>query len=1172
VVCPACAAENREGAKFCVECGTPLALRCPACGAPHEAGQRFCAECGRALSAAAAVAAPAPAAELRTASVLFVDLVGYTALSESREAEDVRELLSRYFETARTIVGRYDGTVEKFIGDAVMAVWGAPLAREDDAERAVRAALELVDAVTAFGEEVGAPELRARAGVVTGQVASVVNPGEGLVVGDRVNTAARVQSAAEPGTVYVDEVTRQASSAAIAYADAGAHAVKGKAEPLRLWRAERVVAGAGGAQRAEGLAAPFLGRDPELRLLKELFHTAVDRRQPRLITVAGAAGVGKSRLRQEFENYADGLALEVLWHSGRCLSYGDGVAYWALAEMVRQRMGIEEDAAAEVADRKLALGLERWLVDAAEREFVGERLRALLGLAEPGLSRAELFAGWRLLFERLADHSPVVLAFEDVQWADDGLLDFVDHLLDWSAGRSIVVLAFARTELAERRPGWMGGRAGVSPIFLEPLEDRVVGELLDAMVTGLPPAVRDRIVAQAEGMALYALETVRALQDQGLLADAGGSLAVQGEIGADLAVPASLASLLTARLDALPPAERTLVKDLAVMGGSFPRSAVRAVSALPDADLDPLLAALVRKQVLAVRADPLSPDSGQYVFAQTLLRTVAYDMLSRHERKPRHLAIAAHLQATFGNDGEEIAEVIAAHLLDAYRAAAGDPDEDELRAGALAALRRGAQRAASVGAPETAARTYRTAAELAAGPAERADLLTQAANMALDAGSYESALAAYEAAGLGFEEAGDHRAALLLAAPICRTLTLQGRNTEGANRAGAALRELGADTGGGDLAALFLARGHALLFAGELAEAEPLLQRAIELAQAFELPLTLCQALTQRATVCARQGRIEEARLLYAGGAEVASRHGFRPDRARALLNSGNLRWLYDLPEAEEHSREALAVAQRLGQRGWESVSGGNLVGVLLTLGRWDEAQAIAEQMLADGDERPDRANLDARLVLLHCMRGDVAAARPHLERMVAWRETEDQEAHYMFRAAEVTVALAEDAAAPVVDDALDILQRSMPATGVAGEAVRQVFPIAAEAAPRLGLLDRAEALVALLGGLPPGHVPASLRVELAALRGRLAAARGEHAAAEADLRAAVEGARRLGQPYRLARAETAFAEWLLERNRGDEAGPLLDHAATVLQELGAAPSLDRVLRLRDERPAPIQA
>ena len=424
--------------------------------------------------------------------MLFVDLVGYTALSETRDAEDVRELLGRYFDEAKTIVGRYGGTIEKFIGDAVMAVWGTPIAREDDAERAVRAGLELVDAVVAFGGEIGAPELRARAGIVTGRVATSANPDEALVVGDRVNTASRVQAAADPGMVFVDEVTRQVTLASIAYEDAGERSVKGKSEPLRLYHALRAVAGVAGNQRAAALEAPFVGRDAELRLVKDLYHAAVDLGVARLDGVTGPAGVGKSRLGWEFSKYTDGIADTVLWHSGRSLSYGEGVAYWALAEIVRQRLGIAEDASEAEAATKLAAGVERWILDAGERRRVTTALGALIGTADPGLAREELFSGWRLFFERLSDENPVVLLFEDMQWADDGLLDFIEQLLEWSADRPIFVIAFARSELAERRPGWPVEVRGATTVRLAPLGDDSISALLEGLVTDLPAAVCSR--------------------------------------------------------------------------------------------------------------------------------------------------------------------------------------------------------------------------------------------------------------------------------------------------------------------------------------------------------------------------------------------------------------------------------------------------------------------------------------------------------------------------------------------------------------------------------------------------------------------------------------------------------------------------------------------------------
>jgi class 3 adenylate cyclase len=358
-------------------------------------------------------------------SVLFCDLVGFTPLSEARDPEAVRELLSEYFTAARTVIGRYGGVVEKFIGDAVMAVWGTPTATEGDAERAVRAGLDLVATVAQVGADAGAPGLAARAGVVTGEVAVTLGTAGQGVAGDAVNTAARVQAAAEPGQVLTDGPTRRLVEGGVGFADAGEHVLKGKAEPAHLWRAVRVLAGMGGSQRVDGLEAPLTGRDAELRTIRELFHAAAGRRVPRLVLVAGPAGVGKSRLGWEFRKYSEGLAERIWWHQGRCLSYGEGVAFWALAEMVRQRLGIAEEDPAEAAAGKLAEGLDQCITDPGEREYVGQRLGRLLGVTVAGdggaaLSRAELFAGWRLFFERLAAVQPVVLLVEDAQYADAG--------------------------------------------------------------------------------------------------------------------------------------------------------------------------------------------------------------------------------------------------------------------------------------------------------------------------------------------------------------------------------------------------------------------------------------------------------------------------------------------------------------------------------------------------------------------------------------------------------------------------------------------------------------------------------------------------------------------------------------------------------------------------------
>ncbi len=394
VLCAACGTANEAGRKFCGECGSSLATACAECGTPNAAGVKFCGECGAALTSAAAPglapsAASAPAAERRLVSVLFADLVGFTTVSEGRDAEEARELLSRYFETARTIVDRYGGTIEKFIGDAVMAVWGTPAATEDDAERAVRAALELVATI---------PELHAgleaRAGVLTGEAAVTLGAeGQGMVAGDLVNTASRIQSAAQPGTVLVGDATRGATEAAIAFEDGGVHELKGKAEPMQVWRAVRVVANRGGEGRSAGLEAPFVGRDRELRIVKDLFQASADERRAHLVLVSGSAGIGKSRLAWEFEKYIDGLTADIWWHRGRCLSYGEGVAYWALAEMVRGRARILESEDAATASAKLTASIAEHVPDEEDRDWIEPRLAHLLGLADASFERDELFAG-----------------------------------------------------------------------------------------------------------------------------------------------------------------------------------------------------------------------------------------------------------------------------------------------------------------------------------------------------------------------------------------------------------------------------------------------------------------------------------------------------------------------------------------------------------------------------------------------------------------------------------------------------------------------------------------------------------------------------------------------------------------------------------------------------------
>ncbi|HWD24845.1 MAG TPA: adenylate/guanylate cyclase domain-containing protein, partial [Acidimicrobiales bacterium] len=500
--------------RFCANCGTALAAAtCASCGAELIAGKAFCSDCGARVEAPAGertpaeptahgtlrtpVHAEAPVAERRICSVLFVDLVGFTPLAERRDPEEIRELLSKYFDRAQTIVGHYGGTVEKFIGDAVMAVWGAPIANEDDAERAVRAGLEIVASVSALGLSAGIPELAARGGVVTGEVAITIGKvGEGMVLGDTVNSASRVQSVASPGSVLVDESTWRATGGAIAYAEVGELTLKGKEEPVHAWRALRVVAQRKGVGRTEGLEPPFVGRDTDLQLIKDLLHATMREQRARLVSVTGVPGIGKSRLGWEFLKYVDGLADTVYWHQGRSPAYGDGITFWALGEMVRMRAGITESDDATDSRAKLAESVATFVSDPEERRWIEVRLAHLLGLSEdvPSGDREELFSSWRTYFERVAETGPAVMVFEDLQWADPGLVDFVESILEWSRNHAILVLTLSRPELADRRPTWGAQQRNFTSLHLDPLSTDAMRALLDGFVRDLPDDVASRVL------------------------------------------------------------------------------------------------------------------------------------------------------------------------------------------------------------------------------------------------------------------------------------------------------------------------------------------------------------------------------------------------------------------------------------------------------------------------------------------------------------------------------------------------------------------------------------------------------------------------------------------------------------------------------------------------------
>ncbi len=1149
IVCGACGAESPPGQRFCGACGTPLSLSCDSCGAENPPVNRFCGSCGALLGAEAASGSARPnlalSSERRLVSVLFADLVGFTTLSEHRDPEEVRELLSRYFDRCRTLIERYGGTVEKFIGDAVMAVWGTPVAREDDAERAVRAALSLTQAVTALGEEVGMPELRVRAGVLTGNAAVEIGAeGEGMVLGDTVNTASRLQSIAAPGTVLVDDGTRRASEAAIAYEDAGTHQVKGREQPVHAWTALRVVAGAGGARRGAGLEAPFVGREPELSAVIETGEESAHEGRARQITLVGEAGFGKSRLLWEFFKYLDGIQDVRWWLQGRCLSYGEGVAYWALAEMVRTRARIQEEEDTRTAREKLATLVAEHVPDERERRLVEPRLAHLLRLEErPDADRADLFSGWRLFFERLSQENPVVLAFEDLQWADSGLLDFIDYLLEWSADYPVFVLCLGRPELAQRRPGW-------EAISLAPLQHEQVEQLLEGLAPGLPSELVAQIAERAEGVPLYAVETIRMLQDRGLLVQEGSRYHLTGDVS-HLDVPETLHALVASRLDAVPPSERALLHDASVLGQSFSASAVAALSELSEADVTSTLDRLVIRQILGRDDDPRSPERGQYVFLQTLLRTVAYSTLSRRARKQRHLAAARHLEQAWPGEARDIVEVVASHYLDAIEAEPDAEDVEVLRSSARERLTSAGRAAASLALGAEADRYFSQAADLSVDDLERAEILDQAGRALWRSGETEAAEARLRQA-VEFNEHAGRSSGGPAAVNLATLVAAAARLEEGRQMLEQflATEPEDADPVLWARATSALAQWRTLLGQSPQ-DSESMFSEAFSILERYRDLPNLSEALGRRAVHLQVHSRFEEAEALLEHARKLSEQQDTPANTLRAMFGLAAIRIGRDeCAEALPNLLHALEIARERGDRQFERMIISECAQCQTFLGDWDAAAgSIAALLAAETDQVTLWAATDGALVA--GARGDdelleicLTVARRHLQK----GPTEDVESNgsatwILGRAALEGGDLA--AAFGTVEPLLEIEK-------ISGEIRTGLLAVATSAAIGADDQDRAGRLLKILDTLSPVQVtPVRL-----ALHSRLLADRshrdGDGAAAREHERDAVDRLRAVGAKPLLAGALVEIAD----RHEDPEARA---EARSICVELGATRWLERI-------------
>jgi class 3 adenylate cyclase/tetratricopeptide (TPR) repeat protein len=682
-------------------------MRCERCGSESPEGFRFCGNCGAPLPRPGAVR---PEAERKLVTALFCDLVGFTQRAERLDPEDVRHMLNVYYASARGELERFGGTVAKFIGDAVFALFGAPRAHEDDPERAVRAALAALDAVADLNAARPELDLHVRIGVTTGEalVATDVPAGEAqdMAWGDVLNTASRLQSAAPTDGVLVDDATYRATRDVIEYATAEPVLAKGKAEPVVVWRPLAPVSRRG-LDLALGEVPPLIDRDGEMHALRAALDDVRARREPQLITLVGDAGIGKSHLVLELFRHVDALHDLIHWRHGRSPPHPAGVSYWALGEVVKAHAGMLESDGAAAAASKLSRAVRDVVDDPADAERIEGHLRSLVGLGgEPEAridERGAAFAAWRHFLEALARRRPLVLVLEDLHWADDGLLDFVEHLVEWTRDVPLLVVCTSRPEIFERRTEW-GERDRATTLLVAALTTEHTRELVSSLAgdVALPREMADEIVARSAGNPLYSVEFARMLD----------SLEPDASLEA-LPIPGSLRAMIASRLDSLPPEEKGLLQAGSVVGRAVWPGALAAITGRPRRWVVRRLRRLEDGEFLTRRRRSSVENETEYRFAHVLVRDVAYGAIPRRRRGEIHRRTAEWLESLSPDRAADRAEMLAHHYLQAYEmATAAGGRTAALAERARRALRDAGDRALALHAFPAAARYFRAAREL----------------------------------------------------------------------------------------------------------------------------------------------------------------------------------------------------------------------------------------------------------------------------------------------------------------------------------------------------------------------------------------------------------------------------------------------------------------------------
>jgi class 3 adenylate cyclase/tetratricopeptide (TPR) repeat protein len=1122
---------------------------CPSCGTENPEASKFCNECGSPLDAAPA----RPLSEERkVVTALFCDLVGFTATSESADPEDVDTMLAAYFKMARAQIESHGGVVEKFIGDAVVGLFGVPAVHEDDPERAVRAGLRIAEDAEEL-EAVGGAPLKLRVGINTGEALVRLGisaaSGERFLSGDSINTASRIQSVAPEMGVAVGLATYEATTAAFDYEELEPATLKGKSQPVRVFHAISPRARFG-TDLTRTYDTPFVGREIDLALLKGVFDKAVAADSPQLVTVVGEPGLGKSRIVAELSRYIDASPELITWRQGRCLPYGQGITFWALGEILKAHTGILESDPADVATTKL----DAVLPEGDERPWFRQRLLPLLGIgAASPAEREELFTAWRRYLEHVAEQHPTVLVFEDLHWADESMLAFLEHLADRAEGVPLLVVGTARPELFERRSDYAAGLRNTTHINLAPLSEEETARLVSALLqtTVIPAELQRPILDRAGGNPLYAEEFVRLLKDQDLLVKRGSSWELRE--GADVPFPDSVHALIAARLDTLSADTKSMLADAAVVGKVFWAGAITQMGERDLTDVTETLRELSRKELVRPARRSSIEGEAEYAFWHILARDVAYSQLPRASRASRHVAAARWIESKAPKRVEDVADVLAYHYgtaLELTRAAGQTDQASELEVPALRFLSLAGERALGLDTAAALANLERALALTPQGHAERPEALARFGEAAQQAGQSREAAGALEEAIASFRAAGEMPAAARALGTLAVVFGLLGdpRQWTLPAEALALLEPLGPSP---ELVAALTEVARADGLQGKLEDAIRVADRALRLAEELDL-LRPARALGYRGLARAKIG---DPRSLqdYREAIPLAIQAGQGREVALLHNNLSFALWAFEgLAASLEVLREGIAYAMARGLTEMLDVLTVGCVETLIETGEHEEALALVAELAPRLEASGDVFGLivarccEARVLVLRGKSAQVAEVLDWLEATA--RGTDDPQLVVcgLGSAALVRAGLGHDETAAA-------LLAGLEAYPLARD--NQNYPVLLPTMVRTALSIGSYALAErLVSGLEPRYHYAEHA--LVAANAALTEARGDVQAA-ADAYADAAGRwERFGVVPEQGFAILGQGRCLLEVSRSTEATPALRHAREIFERLQAAPAL----------------